>query len=200
MHDPRGKVAVGLGFAVSETGADHLVTIHDGSLSNPESFTFKSARLINDQIVALPPRDLSDQKVVQYLIFENWVSFGKTIGLCFFGPAPRSFMLAGDILAAVRFATGWDVSIADLLKIGERGTNLARLFNLRESFTPVDDTLPERLFSPLENGSLKGVSISKVDFQRALQTLYGLKGWDIQTGIPKPEKLEELALSWAGDE
>jgi aldehyde:ferredoxin oxidoreductase len=200
MHDPRGKVAVGLGYAVSEIGADHLVTIHDGSLSNPESFTFKSAKLINDQIVALPPRDLSDQKVVQYLLFENWVSFGKTIGLCFFGPAPRSFMLAGDILAAVKFASGWDVSIADVLQIGERGTNLACLFNRREGFTPADDTLPERLFSPLENGTLKGVCISKDDFLRALQTLYGLKGWDSQTGNPNPDKLQELGLSWAASE
>ncbi len=197
LHDPRGKVAVGLGYAISEIGADHLVTIHDPSLSNPESFTFKSAKLINDQIVPLPPRDLSDQKVVQYLIFENWVSFGKTIGLCFFGPAPRSFMLATDIMAAVHFATGWDMSIEDFLKIGERGTNMARLFNLREGFTPADDTLPDRLFSPLENGSLKGICISKDDFRRALTTLYMLKSWDCITGIPKPEKLRDLNLSWA---
>ncbi len=29
MHDPRGKVNVGLGYAISEIGADHLLVAHD---------------------------------------------------------------------------------------------------------------------------------------------------------------------------
>ena len=29
MHDPRGKVAVGIGYALSETGADHMTAAHD---------------------------------------------------------------------------------------------------------------------------------------------------------------------------
>jgi aldehyde:ferredoxin oxidoreductase len=84
-------------------------------------------------------------------------------------------MLAPDVLAAVRFATGWDITIEELLKIGERGTNLARMFNMREGFTPADDMLPARLFTPLENGPLQGKFISKEDFVRALHTLYTLE-------------------------
>jgi aldehyde:ferredoxin oxidoreductase len=197
MHDPRGKVGVGLGYATSEIGADHLVTIHDPSLSNPDSFSFKSAKLISDQIVPLPPTDLSDQKVAQYWLMENWVSCGKTIGLCFFGPAPRSYMLAPDVLEAVRSATGWEVTVEELLKIGERGTNLARLFNLREGFTPADDTLPARLFTPLENGPLAGKALSRDEFDRALRTLYRLKSWDLKTGMPSMQRLRELDISWA---
>jgi len=40
MHDPRGKAMVGLGYAVSENGADHLVSIHDTLLQNPDSVGF----------------------------------------------------------------------------------------------------------------------------------------------------------------
>ena len=40
--------------------------------------------------------------------------------------------------------------MTELLRIGERATNLARLFNVREGFSGADDTLPERLFQPLE--------------------------------------------------
>ena len=199
MHDPRGKVGVGLGYAISEIGADHLVSIHDPALSNPESFTFKGAKLISEQVVPLPPTEISARKAAQYFLFENWVSFEKAIGLCFFGPAPRSYMLAPDVLAAIHFATGWDTSIEELLKIGERATNMARIFNLREGFGPTDDMLPDRIFSPLENGPLKGVGISKDDFILALRTLYTLKGWDLQTGIPSAEKLDELSLSWASE-
>jgi aldehyde:ferredoxin oxidoreductase len=198
MHDPRGKVAVGLGYAVCEYGADHLVGIHDPALVNPESFTFKAAKLISDQVAPLPARELSEQKAAQYLIFEKWVSAGKTFGLCFFGPAPRSYLLLPDILEAIRAASGWELTAGDLLEIGERGTNLARIFNLREGFTPADDTLPARMFEPLENGPLAGTRISREDFARALDKLYALKGWDRQTGIPSRDKLAGLGLDWAG--
>jgi aldehyde:ferredoxin oxidoreductase len=199
MHDPRGKVGVGLGYAISEIGADHLVTIHDTALANPESFTFKGAMLISDQVIPLPPREISARKAAQYFLFENWVSFGKTIGMCFFGPAPRSYLLAPDILAAIHFASGWDTTIEELLRIGERATNMARLFNLREGFGPADDMLPARIFAPLENGPLKGIGISKDDFMDAMSTLYTLKGWDLDTGIPGPEKLAELGLAWTSE-
>ncbi len=199
MHDPRGKVGVGLGYAISEIGADHLVTIHDTALANPESFTFKGAMLISDQVIPLPPREISARKAAQYFLFENWVSFGKTIGLCFFGPAPRSYLLAPDILAAIHFASGWDTTIEELLRIGERATTMARLFNLREGFGPADDVLPARIFAPLENGPLEGIGISKDDFASAMNTLYALKGWDLETGIPSPEKLAELDLTWTSE-
>ena len=199
LHDPRGKVGVGIGYAISETGADHLVTLHDPSLSNSDSFSFKSAKMISEKVVPLPATDLSDQKVAQYWLFENWISCGKTIGFCFFGPAPRSYMLAPDVLDAVRFATGWDVTIAELLKIGDRSTTLARIFNMREGFTPADDMLPGRLFTPLENGPLAGKCIVRDDFVRALHTLYQLKDWDLETGLPTARKLHELDLSWSSE-
>ena len=41
MHDPRGKYNVGIGYAVSEIGADHLVVTHDTTIANPESSCFQ---------------------------------------------------------------------------------------------------------------------------------------------------------------
>ncbi|MGB9846575.1 MAG: aldehyde ferredoxin oxidoreductase C-terminal domain-containing protein, partial [Desulfotomaculales bacterium] len=65
-------------------------------------------------------------------------------------------------------ASGWDVDIPALLCIGERATNLARIFNLREGFSRKDDTLPERLFQPSQGGPLAGRSVPRDDFERAL--------------------------------
>ena len=36
MHEPRGKYNVGMGYAISEIGADHLVVAHDPALANAE--------------------------------------------------------------------------------------------------------------------------------------------------------------------
>ena len=195
MHDPRGKAMVGLGYAVSESGADHLVTIHDTLIQNPDSVGFKGAQALGIQH-ALPAGLLNDEKVANYFICENWVSLEKVLGLCYFGPAPRSFMQVADVVALVRAATGWDVDLQELLRVGERATNMARVFNTREGFSRSDDRLPARLFRPLEGGVLAGVSISKVDFEQALTELYRLKGWDPASGAPTPEKLQSLELGY----
>ncbi len=123
----------------------------------------------------------------------------RVTGLCFFGPAPRSFIQVDQVLAMVRAATGWDVSLEDLVRMGERATNLARVFNARQGFTRRDDTLPERLFTPLEGGALAGVAIPRAEFAETMQALYEVKGWDPATAMPTPARLAELGLAWAAD-
>jgi aldehyde:ferredoxin oxidoreductase len=197
MHDPRGKVGVGLGYAISETGADHLTSTHDTQLANPESISFKGAAILG--VEALPVRELSGKKARNYAIMEHWSSFGKVVGLCFFGPAPRSFIQIEEVLSVVRAATGWDLTLSDLIRIGERATNLARAFNAREGFSRADDTLPDRLFQPLENGTLAGVSISRSEFEQTMTSLYQEKGWDPETAVPTRARLKELDIEWVAD-
>lgn len=197
MHEPRGKVGVGLGYAINDAGADHLTATHDPMVANPESVSYKGAIPLG--IEAIPARELSQRKVNNYAILENWNSMEKVTGLCFFGPAPRSFIQVDEVLAAMRAATGWDVDTPELLRIGERATNMARAFNVREGFSRKDDTLPERLFTPLEGGALNGVALNKTEFEAAMTELYKLKGWDPNTGAPTREKLRELGIEWVMD-
>lgn len=196
MHEPRGKVGVGIGYAVAEQGADHLNTVHDTMLVNPASIAFKGAQALGID-KALPARDLSSDKVRQYFTFESWLNVEKAIGICFFGPAPRSFIQVQDVVDAVRAATGWDIDLDYLLEVGERTVNMARVFNAREGFSRKEDTLPERLFQPLEGGALEGVAISRQEFENALTDLYNLKGWNVETAAPTRQRLEALGLGWA---
>jgi len=198
MHDPRGKYNVGIGYAVSEIGADHLVATHDTTIANPESLAFKNAQALGIRH-AQPARILNDEKMEQFYILERWNSLEKVIGYCFFGPAPRSYIHPDDVVASVNAATGWNITMEEALRIGERATNMARVFNAREGFTRKDDVLPERLFQPLENGALVGQSMQHAEFEQALTRLYGLKGWDPETAIPGRKRLEELSLGWAAD-
>ena len=198
MHEPRGKYNIGMGYALSEIGADHLVVTHDTMLVNPESETFKKAQSLGIRN-AQPARSLNDEKMEQFYILEKWNSLEKAIGYCFFGPGPRSFIHPTDVLASINAATGWDMTMEEALQIGERATNMARVFNAREGFSRKDDRLPERMFQPLENGALTGQSMQHEEFEHALTQLYGLKGWDLETGTPNRNKLEELSLGWAAD-
>jgi aldehyde:ferredoxin oxidoreductase len=46
---------------------------------------------------------------------------------------------------------------------------------------------------PAADGPGKG---QVVDLDKALDSYYSAMGWDLTTGIPKKEKLEELRLAW----
>lgn len=198
MHEPRGKYNVGMGYAISEIGADHLVVAHDPTLANPDSATFQSVRPLGIT-EAQPVRSLSDEKMKHFYILEKWNSLEKSIGYCFFGPAPRSYIQPDEVLTSINAATGWNMTMDEVLQIGERATNMARVFNMREGFSRKDDTLPERLFHGLGNGPLEGAAIPRDEFERALTVLYGLKGWDTESGRPTRERLESLSLGWAAE-
>ncbi len=198
MHEPRAKHNVAMGYAITEIGADHLVVAHDTAFTSRDALPFKSAQALgikNPQ----PARSLSDEKMEQFLILESWNNFQNTVGYCFFGPAPRSFIPVEDVVESINLASGWDLTVENLLEIGERTTNLFRVFNYREGFTSKDDDLPQRFFTPLEEGALAGEAIDRDTFLAARAKLYQLKGWDPVTGVPTRERLEALSLGWAAD-
>jgi aldehyde:ferredoxin oxidoreductase len=198
LHEARGKYNVGMGYAISEIGADHLVVAHDSMLVNPDGIPFKNAQPLGITD-AQPARSLNDEKLRQFYLLEKVTSLEKVIGYCFFGPAPRSYITLDEVVESVNAATDWDVTLDDLLEIGERATNLARVYNVREGFSRQDDTLPERLFTPLENGAIEGVAFPREDFENGLTMLYQHKGWDPKTGVPTRKQLDSLSLGWAAD-
>ena len=81
------------------------------------------------------------------------------------------------------------------MKIGERISNLQRLFNLREGFTKKDDALPDRAKQRPLFGTYHGEDRCIIkDYEGMLWEYYEARGWDTKTGIPKKEKLLELEL------
>jgi len=106
-----------------------------------------------------------------------------------------------ELLEIIRSAAGWRTTWFELMKLGERSINMARVFNCREGFTSKDDTLPEVFFHNFKGGPLDGQgAINKEDFQKALRLRYQLIGWDVDSGIPTRSKLIELGLDWLVNE
>ena len=86
----------------------------------------------------------------------------------------------------------------DVMATGERITNLERAFNIREGLTRKDDTLPRRfLEEPIKEGPSKG---QVVDLDLMLDEYYEARGWDLESGFPTRDKLEELGLKAVADE
>jgi len=118
-----------------------------------------------------------------------------TLELCQFvwGPA---WTLYGpsEMVELVKAVTGWQVSLAELMEVGERRLNMLRQFNAREGFTRTQDCLPKKFFIPLGGaGPTAGVALDEKEFETALDTYYSLMGWTID-GVPTQAKLVELGI------
>jgi aldehyde:ferredoxin oxidoreductase len=193
FHEPRGKVGVGLGYAVSPTGPDHMEFPHDPFWSTEAGIALLRPLGILEPVDVF---DLGPKKVRIFIYLQQYWDLLNSLGICMFTAKPFGPHTFNEIVDYVKAVTGWETSLFDLLKVGERHAHMARIFNLREGFTSKDDSLPDRLFNPMEGGTLKGKKVDKQQFSKAIETYYEMMGWDPETGIPKKEKLAELDLDW----
>lgn len=209
MHDPRGKWGMGLGFAVSPTGASHLECEGDGAFDPAlTGYTHEAdessffMRQLHPLAILEPVESLSigGPKVRLFTYIQTLWSLFNCLEVCLFTPAPVRVFKISQYSQMVSAVTGWETTMWELMKVGERATTLTRVFNVKHGITSDDDRLPERLFSPLEFGALKGAKIPKEEFLAALPMYYQMMGWDKDTGIPTDAKLEELDIGWAKNE
>jgi aldehyde:ferredoxin oxidoreductase len=187
MHECRARHGQALGYAVSPTGADHMHNIWDHAVAgDPVGEGAQELGLYEP----ISPTVLNAQKVRAYMYTMHWTSVHNHLGHCMFLPWSRA-----QIVEMTSAITGWNSSTWELMKVSERTTTMARLFNLREGLTRADDRLPERIAKPLR--SYPGVTPEEL--QEALTTYYGMMGWDPETGMPTRAKLQELDIEWAGN-
>ena len=197
MHEPRLKRGLAIGYAMSPTGADHCHSLHDTSLVYPNEDGFmQNGRLRGMGVLeAMELESLGPEKV-RATIYNTMASIMlNCLTMCSMpGWSIR------DLAEMVDAATGWDVSEYEILKLGERAMNLARVFNMREGLTTEDDVLCERSYTPTRGGALAEGGIDREELRQAVHTYYGMMGWDPERGLPTRAKLYELELDWVVDE
>ena len=195
MHDPRGKKGLSLAYALSPTGADHMEAPHDPAYAgfHPTGHPLGPLGLIEP----LDPLALDAAKVRAFFVTQQLWSFYNAVGMCDFVGTPLNSLEPAPLVSYVNSVTGWNMSLYEVLKVGERANTLARLFNCREGFTPADDVLPQRLHEGIGNGPLKGQRIDPAEFLAARRVYYEMAGWNPETGRPTSAKLAELGIDAA---
>ena len=200
-HMPQHKRSLGLIYAVNAFGADHQSSEHDSMLrSKPGSLHQRRLSELGE-FGNLDLRDLSDEKVRFAYTTQCFYSALDSLGLCQFVWGP-SWQLYGpaETVELVRYGTGWDASMAELLRMGERRIQLLRAFNARESIGKSADVLPKKLFEPLGGkGPTAGVALTTEEFEHARDTYYRLAGCDPDTGYPTRARLADLGLEWVAE-
>jgi aldehyde:ferredoxin oxidoreductase len=189
-HDPRIQHGLGLGYAVSYTGADHCHSAFDRGYE--QEATMGGVRNLG-VLETMPATWLGPKKIRAVLYGALRAHLDNCLGLCNFLPYDND-----QVVDAVRAVTGWDTSAWELWKGAERLLTLARAFNVRHGFTPADDRLPPRMAEPLGVDG-PGAPIDPAAIEAALPLYYEMMGWDPATGVPRPARLHELDIGWLAD-
>jgi aldehyde:ferredoxin oxidoreductase len=188
-HEPRVKHGLGLSYAVSPTGADHVHAVHDTAYIGP---TRRMEQLGIYQ--GYPPKELHADKI-KLCYYEILVStLYNSLVICNHVRLPYRFDIT-ILLQAIRAAAGWEYTLAELLKVAERSLTMARCFNLREGLKPEDDTLPTHFFQQ-EFRNIDLEPLNEHDFLTSIQLFYDMMGWSEVGGVPTRGRLELLDLGW----
>lgn len=182
-YDPRGVKTHGFSMATSYTGADH------------------NRGYASQDIFGVPfpePVDRLDPKGKGRIV--KWNQDHKAV--CADSATMCNFMMdsaftegpAKNTADMVNAVSGFDFTADEILKVGERISNIARAFNVREGFDRKDDTFPDRILNDtIKEGGSKGQNILQAGLDLMLNEYYSERGWNLK-GIPTKEKLIELGL------
>ena len=185
-YDPRAAKITGLGYVTANRGGDHITAYVQGPTFIDVPFLLIEDSTIQDPFEANP----QEAKVV--IDLENALTMFDCIGGCKF---MGILLPAEDYVQLISSATGWDFTVADFRKSGERIYNLMRAFCVREGITREDDILPKRLMEdPIPEGPAEGMVIDRDTLEMLKDAYYEMRGWDLKTGKPTPEKLAELDM------
>ncbi|MFA6449783.1 MAG: aldehyde ferredoxin oxidoreductase family protein [bacterium] len=189
VHMAQVKKSQALTYSVNSFGGDHMSTEHDWLITGPIEAGY-SLGLYEKREFA----DLDDAKVRLVAYSQMYYSALDSYTLCAFVWGPDAIFGYSDLETLLKAVTGWQVTMWEIMKLGERRINLMRAFNAREGFTSADDILPERMFVPIPDGIAEGKCVPREAFEQAKKTYYGYMGWDETSGNPTPVKLRELGL------
>ena len=197
-HMPQAKRSLGLIYAVNAFGADHQSSEHDPyyeeGVADLNLNRLKMIGLGDPQ----PGYSLTTEKVRFAYLTQVFYSMLDSVELCQFvyGPAWTLYGPA-ETVTMINAVTGWDVTVDELMAVGERRLNLFRIFNAREGLDRKDDKLPKKFFKALGGaGPTAGIALTHEEIESAKDEYYKLAGWT-NNGIPTSQTLERLDIAWA---
>ena len=197
-HMPQVKRGLALIYAVNPFGSDHMSCDHDFTYTAGTYDSFKDRYNAIGLSSPLSAQSLESGKIEFVRKTQYLYGMMDSVNMCHFVWGPSWQLYGPDhMVKMVQAVTGWDVTVAELLELGERRLNLMRMFNAREGLDRAQDTLPEKLFQqPLKGGPTEGWKINRNEFETALREYYIQCEWDEVSGNPTQDTLNRLKLEW----
>ena len=192
MHDPRGKRALGISYATTPRGANHMEALQDdgaeslGMYGTPEIGIYGPIDRLSWKDKSRYCKQFTDLgSFSNSAIACTYVGWDGVL-LMDYNPYPR-------LREAVYASTGLAVGVCEMLRIGERNYDLLKIAAAQQGYRREHDRLPERFHTPLPDGASRGELVDEEILQREIDTYYGLRRWD-RFG-PTDEKLKDLDMA-----
>ena len=199
-HMPQAKRSLGLIYAVNPFGADHQSSEHDPYYEEGVADLNLNRLKLLGLGTPQPGYSLTEEKVRFAYKTEVFYSMLDSVELCqfVFGPAWTLYGPA-ETVEMINAVTGWDVTVDELMAVGERRLNLFRTFNAREGLNRNADKLPKKFFKALKGeGPTAGIALTHEEIESALDNYYKFAGWT-SDGIPTRETLKKHDIEWAAE-
>ncbi len=177
-YEPRALQTMALGFAVGSRGADH-----NRSGAYEVDFSARADRLHGSPDAARLAVETEDRAALM-----------DSLILCKFlrGVFTDLFAESADLLSRV---TSWDMTAAELRMVARRVVNAKKLYNIREGWTPAEDTLPKRFLSQgLPDDASGGAVLPRERLESMIKAYYAARDWDQQGRVPQ-QVLHKLQLT-----
>jgi len=173
-YEPRALQTMALGFAVGTRGADHN----------------RSGAYQVDFSTAVDRRNVGPEAAELAVATENEAAVMDSLILCKFLRGVFDDRMA-SMAEMLRLVTGWDVSADELCETARRIVTAKKWYNIRQGWTPAEDTLPKRLLSePLTDGASQGASLSAEHLRVLVEAYNQARGWSAQGWIPESQLAE----------
>jgi len=160
-YEPRALQAMALGFAVGSRGADH-----NRSGAYEIDFSVTGDRLHGTADAARQAVDTEDRAALM-----------DSLILCKFlrGVFTDFFAESAELLIKV---TGEDFTADELKAVARRVVDSRKRFNIREGWTPAEDTLPRRFLSTaLPDGTAPGATLPEARLREMIAAYNRARGW-----------------------
>jgi aldehyde:ferredoxin oxidoreductase len=184
-YEPRSLQTLALGFAVGTRGADH-----NRSGAYEADFSTEVDRLCG-----------SEDSAERAIETEDRAALLDSLILCKFvrGALDDFYSDCAELLSAV---TGHRFDEDDLRSVARRVVQLRKAFNIREGWTPKDDTLTRRfLQEALPSGPARGARLPRARLAGMVHSYNRARGWSEDGFLPTSQAEElcaELQLSVEG--
>jgi len=187
MHDSKHMSSLGLTFAFDPTPGRHTASSIDMVGLGP----IMKNEFIDGFILPKNIKKTGDDRSEAHKLITSLSQFSSCLGLCMF----TSMFQKYPMLELINGATGWDMSIEELIKIGLRIQTLRQAFTIREGVILAENELPGRAIGepPFESGPHKGKIIDyKSDYKGYCEGM----GWNPENGYPLKDTLIDLNLDF----
>ncbi len=193
VQNARASRATALGEATTNRGSDHL--------RGRSSLEF--AAIPSEALAKIYGRPIASDfrswegKPWMAAWTQHFTTIVDALGYCKFAtiyPGSTGNLGYKEFCETTNAVTGWEVTVEELMEIGERIWNLERMFNVRETNIRREGDIPcASYFEPNPLEPLKGERLDLSQYEKALDEYYEIRGWN-KDGAPTKETLARLKL------